>query len=227
MVLSRYSVPKSDSSEMSSSSQQDIIKNVIEFLQCFICKNKVYETNICPHCSQLFCCSCIKSWILTKGSRCPQCNTQLNIPQLVVCLWADDMIKYLEEFRPEVCSTHSEDMSIYCVTCIGGVCYRCVLWNGTHSGHTIRPLKKLYESKLKHLEDEVASLEKLRDVTDFLAEETVQIEYINNVMKNSAESRLISKSTELEIMISELKKTVSTRIPVPEPANSLSVKPSN
>lgn len=56
---------------------------------------------LCPHCSKLWCKSCITKWLLERKSECPHCRTHLTPRQLVNCRFASDLSNAIDDM-PEL-----------------------------------------------------------------------------------------------------------------------------
>jgi tripartite motif-containing protein 37 len=54
----------------------------------------IKNSHMCPHCSKLFCENCIKNWVVTKKSECPNCFHSLRLTMIVNC---SQLGKELEE----------------------------------------------------------------------------------------------------------------------------------
>jgi hypothetical protein len=57
--------------------EEQSIKNILEFIKCFICLQKCQDPVICPSCSGLACRNCLTKWIRDKKKECPVCKRDL------------------------------------------------------------------------------------------------------------------------------------------------------
>lgn len=79
--------------------EEQSIKNILEFIKCFICLQKCSDPVICPSCSGLACRSCLTKWIRDKKKECPVCKRDLDESQIIKCWFLDDISQFLEEHQ--------------------------------------------------------------------------------------------------------------------------------
>ncbi|XP_058817618.1 E3 ubiquitin-protein ligase TRIM37-like [Topomyia yanbarensis] len=95
---------------------------------CCICHNELQDTQLCPHCSKLFCKECITTW-LTKEASCPCCRADLATENLVKACTFTQIQKAFERHTSNGrnrCDKHkSHDLSLFCNACEECICTSC------------------------------------------------------------------------------------------------------
>lgn len=82
-------------------------------------------------------------------------NQVENLQQLCTKIKAGNMIIN----NHDICPTHKEKLSVYCLTCKGTcICHQCALFGGTHSGHTFKQLDLVYETHINQVREEISQL---------------------------------------------------------------------
>lgn len=108
------------------------------FLQCYICLQKVKKARMCPQCSKLACYDCLKTWMEERRSECPHCRRPVPLNNFADCeRFIDDLInvrrpliqvfKKIDKMdRPkELCEEHGLEMQYYCGDCGVAICSDC------------------------------------------------------------------------------------------------------
>ncbi|KAI6656409.1 E3 ubiquitin-protein ligase TRIM37 [Oopsacas minuta] len=180
----------------------NVLNNLEEVFCCYICLERLQDTRLCPKCSKMCCFQCIRRWLIEQKPSCPHCRSSLLLHELVKCRWVDDLLPRLENHSKkealarDKCPTHSEQLSVYCITCGVCVCHQCALWAGEHTEHKFQPVTEIYEAHKLELYDEVKNLKKRlaeildciadieRQLTSYNQERETQLKQISKVMKD-------------------------------------------
>jgi bifunctional DNA-binding transcriptional regulator/antitoxin component of YhaV-PrlF toxin-antitoxin module len=150
-----------------------------ETIKCNICLEKPNETQICPHCSKIFCQKCLEDWCKRKGQgrNCPMCRKVIR-GKAVKLPWLDNLVKNVnqEEQKPDVerpaptedfCSSHGEEISLVCEKCRAIICVKCIK---DHSRHSFCSIDEPYNFVLETIDgtmskyvQKVQGLERLKE----------------------------------------------------------------
>lgn len=155
--------------DTSAYSQKTFLKNVAnvdstinldEFLNCYICFNKVLNAVMCPFCSKLCCSDCIIKW-LTQRQQCPHCRSSLRVSQLVNCRFVADISAAIDKIKlkqneEEKCPTHNQPLIYFCNTCNNAICSDCAMFGNTHKDHQFQHLSKVYNTHVDRIKQQAA-----------------------------------------------------------------------
>lgn len=75
------------------------VETIAEVFKCFICMEKLRNARLCPHCSKLCCYPCIHRWLTEQRSQCPHCRAPLQLNELVICRWAEEVTQRLDSLQ--------------------------------------------------------------------------------------------------------------------------------
>lgn len=141
----------------------DEIKRILE---CQLCCGQMSESNhlMCSHCSKTWCAKCFRE-SLRHDKRCPNCRKAINETKLIKSWLLSELFqtqisgKKVVKIARDICKKHKEQASIMCMDwdeklCIDWVCMEI------HRGHTIKPLKAIFEEAKGSAEEAEKSLEK-------------------------------------------------------------------
>uniref|UniRef100_A0A182QHM6 RING-type domain-containing protein n=1 Tax=Anopheles farauti TaxID=69004 RepID=A0A182QHM6_9DIPT len=92
---------------MASGSEDQRVQWLSETIQCLICLKHVEDPRLCPRCSKLFCCGCIRQWLqkaddLDGNPSCPNCKSPCGL---------DNFVKILEGSPLDACRAIVHDLS--------------------------------------------------------------------------------------------------------------------
>ncbi|XP_041654574.1 nuclear factor 7, brain-like [Cheilinus undulatus] len=121
-----------------------------EDLCCPIC-HEIFKDPVSLSCSHSFCRDCLQSsWKEKKNQECPKCRRKSSKDFLL----PDFALK-----RQDLCSLHSEKLTLFCLDHQELVCVVC-RDSETHTDHTVRPMD---EAVLQHRTKLQDSLQPLKD----------------------------------------------------------------
>ncbi|VDK44743.1 unnamed protein product [Taenia asiatica] len=118
---------------------------------------------------------------------------------LINCRWADDVIQQLDRLKnadenfaiktpdpsADLCESHNERLTVYCVTCDRVICHRCALFDGRHGQHTFRPLDEVYQEHVDAIKCEMDKLKSRRNEVQRLIDDVGDNILILNARKES------------------------------------------
>ena len=108
------------------------------------------------------------------------------------------------------CEVHkTEKLSVYCWTCFKCICHQCALFNGTHSGHTFKPLDDVYEFHKDQILDQIGSLK--RRHTE-LVQLVVDVERNIDSVKNAKDEKVREIRNAVELMVSRLENQLKAKV---------------
>ncbi|XP_055546431.1 E3 ubiquitin-protein ligase TRIM37-like [Wyeomyia smithii] len=104
---------------------------VMSFFECCICQRNLKDAQLCPHCSKMFCRTCIFTWF-EKDKSCPCCRIHIDESSLVKGRSIEDMQIMFEKFHildeRNRCKKHkTRELSLFCIICEESICTNC--WN--------------------------------------------------------------------------------------------------
>jgi tripartite motif-containing protein 37 len=108
------------------------------------------------------------------------------------------------------CEIHKvEKLSVYCWTCFKCICHQCALFNGTHSGHTFKPLDEVYEFHKDQIMEQIIQL-KRRHVE--LIQLVTDVERNIDSVKNAKDERVREIRNAVELMVSRLENQLKAKV---------------
>lgn len=211
------------------------VERMVEVFRCFICMSKVRDARLCPHCSKLCCYQCIKRWLTEQRQQCPHCRATLQLHELVNCRWAEEVTQQLDTIREsnatpappvaagempsithnntsghkDICELHREKLSVYCTTCKSCICHQCALWDGTHGGHTFKPLNDVYEKHVTDItEEETAIRRRLMELISLIQDVERNVETV----RSAKDERVREIRNAVEMMIARLDSQLQSKL---------------
>ncbi|KAL5107624.1 E3 ubiquitin-protein ligase TRIM37 [Taenia crassiceps] len=141
----------------------------------------------------------LEKWITENKAQCPHCRRTLYTHALINCRWADDVIQQLDrlkkadenlsvktpDFSADLCESHTERLTVYCVTCDRVICHRCALFDGRHGQHAFRPLDEVYQEHVDVIKREMDKLKSRRNEVQRLIDDVGDNILILNARKES------------------------------------------
>lgn len=108
------------------------------------------------------------------------------------------------------CEVHKlEKLSVYCWTCFNCICHQCALFNGTHSGHTFKPLDEVYEFHKDQIMEQIVQL-KRRHVE--LISLVTDVERNIDGVKSAKDDRVREIRNAVELMVTRLENQLKTKV---------------
>jgi tripartite motif-containing protein 37 len=99
---------------------------------------------------------------------------------------------------------------VFCWTCRQCICHQCALWgDGTHSGHTFKPLEEVYEQHVNHVKEEVSLLRRrLMELISMVQEVERGVEHV----RAAKDERVREIRNAVELMIARLDSQLKTKL---------------
>jgi len=192
-----------------------------ELLRCIICLVRASNPQMCPHCSNLFCYSCVRRWLTEKKSQCPHCMGPLRVSQLVNCRLMSDLGSAIDEMSInkkeekkdlDSCPTHNLEFYYYCKDCEEPLCTDCAMFGKKHKGHDFQHISKVYENQVELIKSEAKILkgrintmvgkltnvdQNIQSITESKESKTSELSSLVEQMEQRLESEFKSKLLEL------------------------------
>lgn len=193
------------------------------FATCMICKAKVKDPHLCPHCSKLFCFKCISERLNPEGEeskKCLSCEAALKMDDIVKVRWFESMEGLIRDCLPPLqitaryskkgtCIKHFQVLNFFCVNCNLCVCCICAASDKTHVDHTFQTLDKVYERHKKDLSAKYKEMDKNHAKMKLLVKQLGRYEELIKQIKKDKlkECQMIN-----EYMIQSVKEQASVRL---------------
>lgn len=212
---------------MNETKNKDLVKQIMDVLNCFICKKKSVNPKIIPCCGAIGCESCIQDLLRAKNRKCPNCN-KINqdgaapihlhflekMTEVIPCLNASLNNK-------NVCEKHSKQASFYCKTCNKALCSDCIyeemiMKNKLHENHDIKKFEDMIKDMKKQLQKELNKLIKIMKMISDRSNDIINEEENLRLQKNSILINLETKFKEiidkLEMKVKDENKLIENQI---------------
>ena len=119
-----------------------------ELLNCQICYCKAHQPTLCPHCSKLFCNSCILKSLNLKAE-CPNCRQSIKTPLTDCSRFLNELTSLMgslfeQEQQIQKCREHGISLNYFCVDCKLSCCCQCKMF-GSHQSHNFKNMDTVYK----------------------------------------------------------------------------------